>query len=106
MYTTKNAPKTEAFWQRIIYLNVQDGAADSRAGRKILPVLLQKFAQKVHHRPLMLHKTVRVAVERDDGIFVAEDFRQGFYVHSAFEGARGEGMAQRMKPPMRDLQFF
>ena len=35
-----------------------------------------------------------------------EDLRKRFYVHAALQGACGEGVPERMKPFVRDVQFF
>lgn len=51
----------------------------------------------------MFGETVNVAVESDPRALVPEDFGEGFYVHSAFEGARGESVAQRVKAPVRNV---
>ena len=54
----------------------------------------------------MFHEGVGIAVERDGRVFVAEDLREGFYVHAAFEGAGGKRMPQGMKTLVRDIQSF
>ena len=54
----------------------------------------------------MLHERVGVAVERDGRILVSEDLGKRFYVHAAFESAGGEGMPQRMKSFVRNIQPF
>ena len=52
---------------------------------------------------LMLHETVNITIECDGGIFMAEDLRQGFHVHAALDGARGERVPQGMKSAVRDM---
>ena len=73
---------------------------------EIFYVFLQKFAEAIHHRALVFGERMRVTVERYHGVFVPENFRKRFYVHSAFQRARGEGVPQRMYSPARQAEFF
>ena len=43
---------------------------------------LKKLTEFVHHFLLMLHKRMNISVKRYGGIFVTEDLRYGFNVHS------------------------
>ena len=68
--------------------------------------LSQKLSKSVHHICLMLHKRVRITVEGNGRILVAEDLGERFHVHAAFEGAGGKRMPQGMKTFVRYLQLF
>ena len=67
------------------------------------PFSLQKFPKTIHHHVLMIHEAMNITIERDGWIFMTENLRQRFHVHTAFEGAGGERMPQRMKAPVRDM---
>lgn len=69
-------------------------------------VLRKGLAQLVHHVLFMLHEGMGVAAEGDGGVFVPQNFRKGLDVHAAFERARGEGVAERMKAFPLDAQSF
>ena len=50
----------------------------------------------------MQHEAVNIAIQRDGRVLVTEDFRQRFDIHAALQRAGGKGMAQGMKPTMRN----
>lgn len=52
----------------------------------------------------MRHETVNIAVQCDRRIFVTEDFRERFDIHSTLKCAGGKGMPQGMKTAMRNLK--
>ena len=54
----------------------------------------------------MLHEGVRIAIEGNGRVLVAEDLGERFHVHAAFKGAGGKGMPQGMKALMRNIQSF
>ena len=63
--------------------------------------LSQKLSEPVHHIGFMLHKGMGIAVKRDGRVLVSEDLGECFYVHAAFEGARGKRMPQGMESFVR-----
>ena len=74
-----------------------------RMAGRVPPFLLQKFSEAVHHHVLVFHETVYIAVESNVGVLMPQDLRESFDIHTAFEGAGGERMPQRMKAPVRDM---
>ena len=72
----------------------------------MLNKVLQQFAELVHHLFLVFHKGVNIAVKGYGWILMTEYFGQRFHVHSAFQGARCKGVAQRMKAPMRYIEIL
>ena len=54
----------------------------------------------------MLHKGMGIAVEGDCRVFVPENLGERFYVHTAFEGAGGKCVPQRVKAFVRNIQSF
>ena len=72
----------------------------------MLNKVLQQFAELVHHLLLMLHERVNVAVKGYSWILMPEYLGQCFHIHSAFQGARCKGVAQRMKAPMRYIEIL
>ena len=72
----------------------------------MLNKVLQQFAELVHHLLLMLHERVNVAVKGYGWILMPEYLGQCFHIHSAFQGARCKGVAQRMKAPMRYIEIL
>ena len=54
----------------------------------------------------MLHKGVGVTVQSDGRILVPEDLGKRFYIHTTLNGTGGEGMSQRMKSFVRNIQSF
>ena len=51
----------------------------------------------------MLHEGVRIAVERDGRVLVAENFGERLYIHAAFDGTGGERVPQGMETLVRDI---
>ena len=74
-----------------------------RMAGRVPSFLLQKFSKAIHHHVLVLHEAVYIAVERDVGVLVPQDLGESFDIHTAFEGAGGERVPQRMKTPVRDM---
>ena len=54
----------------------------------------------------MRHKGVNVPFQRYRWVFVTEDFREGFYVHSALDGTRCKGVTESMETVVGHLLFF
>lgn len=49
---------------------------------------------------------MRIAIEGDGRGLMTKDFRECLYVYAALQRAGGEGMAQRVKSLVRDMQSF
>ena len=68
--------------------------------------LLQKLSELIHHFSFMFHQRMSVAIKSDRWKFMTEDLRERFYVHSYLQSPRCEGVPQRMKAAMRNVQPF
>lgn len=88
------------------------GVHDHKSGRGDQTFLIARFllreklTEAVHHIPFMFRKRMNITVERNRRVFMPEDFGQRFHIHAAFQRAGGKRMPQRMKPFMRDSEFF
>ena len=49
---------------------------------------------------------MRVAFQRDRRIFVSENLGERSDVHAALDRAGGKRVSERVKPSVRDIQFF
>ena len=67
--------------------------------------ILQQFSELIHHFLLVFHEGVNVAVKRYRRVLVSEYFGKCFNIHSAFQGACCEGMAERVKALVGDVEL-
>ena len=49
---------------------------------------------------------MNIPFECDRRVFMTEDFREGFDIHSALDGARRKGVAQSVETVMGNLLLF
>ena len=54
----------------------------------------------------MRHEAMYIAVQRDHRIFMTEDLRQRFDIHTTLQRAGGKGMPQGVKSAVRDPEPF
>ena len=67
---------------------------------------MSMFSYPIHELPFVFHKRMNVPLECNRGVFVSENFGQGFHIHTTLNRASRTGMSERMKAVMGYFLFF